>query len=95
MRIEAAGRKPFNEKLDESVLEKIPKRRSKGLRVSRKLIMKKTIVMYDAMVEEDESNEEFKASTGLLRGFMKGYGLSLLLCSRNWALNTLKQKRVS
>ena len=47
MRIEAAGRKPFNEKLDESVLEKIPKRRSKGLRVSRKLIIKKTIVMYD------------------------------------------------
>ena len=38
MRIEGAGRKPFNEKLDESVHEWIHERRSKVLRVSRKLI---------------------------------------------------------
>ena len=76
MIVKGAGRKPFNEKLDESVLEWIHERRSKGLRMSRKLIMKKTIVMYGNMVKEGESNEEFKASTGWLRGFMKLYGLS-------------------
>ena len=41
MRIEGAGRKPFNEKLNESVLEWIGERRRKALRVSIKLIMKK------------------------------------------------------
>ena len=39
--------------------------------------MKKAIVIYDDMVEEGESNEKFKASTGWLRGFMKRYGLQL------------------
>ena len=77
MRIEGAGRKPFNKKLDKSVLEWIHERCSKGLRVSRKLIMKKAIIMYDDMVKEGESNEQFKASTGWLRGFMKRYGFSL------------------
>ena len=38
MRIEGAGKKPFNKKLDESVLDWIHERCSKGLRVSRKLI---------------------------------------------------------
>ena len=33
--------------------------------------------MYDDIAKEGESNEEFKASTGRLRGFMKRYGLSL------------------
>ena len=64
MRIEGAGKKPFNEKLDESILEWIHERHSKGFRVSRKLIMKKAIVMFDDMVKEGESNEEFKATTG-------------------------------
>ena len=54
MRIEGAGRKPFNEALDEFALAWIHKRRSKGLRVSRKLIIKKAIVMYDDMVKEGE-----------------------------------------
>ena len=39
--------------------------------------MKKVIVLYDDMVMEDKSNEEFKANTGWLREFMKRYGLSL------------------
>ena len=33
--------------------------------------------MYDDMVEEGESNEEFEASIFWLRIFMKRYGLSL------------------
>ena len=39
--------------------------------------MEKTIIMYDNMVKEGESNEEFKASTGWVTGFMKRYDLSL------------------
>ena len=38
MRIDGTGRKPFNEKLYKSVYEWIHKRRSKGLRVFRKLV---------------------------------------------------------
>ena len=57
MRIEGARRKPFNEKLDAFVLESIHERRSKSLRVSRKL-MKKAIIMYDDIVKESESNLE-------------------------------------
>ena len=76
-RVEEGGRKPFSEKLDETVLEWVHERRSKGLRVSRKLIMKKAEVLYDDMVKNGEPNEPFKASTGWLREFMKRYGLSL------------------
>ena len=46
MRFEGAGIKPFNERLDQSVLEWIHKRLNKDPRVSRKLIMKKAIVVY-------------------------------------------------
>ena len=56
MRIEGTGRKPFNKKLDESVLEWIRERRSKDFCVSRKLIVIKVIVMYHDMVRESESN---------------------------------------
>ena len=77
MRIEGTERKRFNKKLDESVLEWIHEIHSTGLRVSRKLIMKKAIVIHDDMVTEGESNEDFKASTGWLNGFMTHYGLAL------------------
>ena len=76
-RVEGGGRKPFSEKLDETVLEWVHERQSKGLRVSRKLIMKKVEVLYDDMVKNGEPNKPFKASNGWLRGFMKRYGLSL------------------
>ena len=77
MCIEGSRRKPFDEQLIESILQQIHKRRSKGFRVSRKLIMKKAMVMYDDMVKEGESNEEFKETTGWLRGFMTCSGLLL------------------
>ena len=76
-RIEGAGRKPFSEELDEAVLEWIHERRGKCLSVSRKLIMKKAVLINDEMVERGESTEDFKASVGWLRHFMKQYGLSL------------------
>ena len=76
-RVEGGGRKPFSEKLEGTVFEWVHERRSKGLRVSRKLIMKKAEVLYDDMMKNGEPDEPFKASTGWFRGFMKHYGLSL------------------
>ena len=66
-RIEGARRKPFSEKLDEAVLEWIHERRGKCLPVSRKLIMKKAVLINDEMVERGESTKDFKASVGWLR----------------------------
>ena len=63
MRIEKFRRKPFNEKLDESVLDWIHKRRSKSFRVPR--------------VWQHGMGRRVKWSTDWLRGFMKRYGLPL------------------
>ena len=77
-RLEGGGRKAFNIILEENLLEWIYDRRSKGLRVSRKLIMKKAKIMYDEQCKEsDEYEDLFIASTGWLRRFMNRYGLSL------------------
>ena len=54
-----------------------PQKCSKGLWVTRNLIMKKAIVMYGDMVKEDDSNEKLKARIGWIKGFIKRYGLSL------------------
>ena len=66
------GRNPFCEKLEELVLQWVYDRRTKGLRLSRKMIMKKVKVkvMYDEMTkngEENDSNIDFLASTDWLR----------------------------
>ena len=61
-RIEGAGRKPFSEKMDEAVLEWIHERRGKCLPVSRKLIMKKAVLINGEMVERGESTEDFETS---------------------------------
>ena len=50
--IGAAGSKSLNEKLDESVLEWIHEKCSKGGRMSRKFTMKNAIVMCDDMVKK-------------------------------------------
>lgn len=79
-RCDGGGRKPFNEQLEEMVLEWVYDRRYKGLRVSRKLIMKKAKVMYDEMIKNEPTHDEeneFLASTGWLKRFMQRNGLSL------------------
>ena len=77
-RLEGGGRKAFNIILEENLLEWIYDRHSKGLRVSRKLIMKKAKIMYNERCKEsDEYEDLFIASTGWLRRFMNRYGLLL------------------
>ena len=48
-RLDGAGRKPLNEQMEESLMEWIYQRREKCLRVSRKLIMKKALILYQAL----------------------------------------------
>ena len=75
-RCDGGGRKPFSEKLDEAVFEWFQEHRSKGLRVSRKLIMKKAKYLYEEMVRDSQSEgDESLAGTGWLRNFMKWFVL--------------------
>ena len=82
-RCDGAGRKPFSEILDECVFgvglcSPHSVRRSKGLRVSRKFIMKAKL-LHDEMKKEGQfdDNVDFLASTGWLRQFTQRNGLSL------------------
>ena len=72
-------KKNLSELLEERVLDWITDRRSKWLRVSRKLIMKKSKVMYMDMRENSSlaHDGDFVASTGWLNNVMKRHGLSL------------------
>ena len=74
-RLAGGGRKPLSEELERKVLEWILDRRSKGLCVSRVLIMKKTTIIYSNM--EDNNDAEFSASRGWCENFMRRNGLSL------------------
>ena len=77
-RLSGGGRKPLSAKLEELLLEWIENRRVCGLRVSCKLIMKKSEVTYRDMTENNlVDNDDFKASRGWLEKFMKRNGLSL------------------
>ena len=71
-----AGRKPFNELVENQVLEWIYDRREKHLRVSCVLIMKKAKAIYDELPDSQKS-ESFVASRGWLEKFMRRHGLSL------------------
>ena len=76
-RLCGAGRKPLSTKLEEVLMEWIESRRSRGLRVSSKLIMKKAQVTFNDMNQNDVTDDDFKASRGWLAKFMKRNGLSL------------------
>ena len=65
-RLEGAGRKPLDQQMEEVLVEWIYDRREKGLRVSRKLIMKKALFIYNEKSTENncEDGAPFVASTG-------------------------------
>ena len=66
------GRKPLSAKLEGVMLEWIESRRSQGLRVSCKLIMKKAEITHRDMTENNlVDGDDFKASRGWLCRFMK------------------------
>ena len=78
-RLDDGGVKPLRTSLEERVMDWISVRRSSGLRVSRKLVMKKAQLLYQEMSTSEGilENEEFKASRGWLEKFMPRNNLSL------------------
>ena len=68
-----AGEKPLAPEMEEVLLEWIHSRRLKGLRVSRKLIMRKAL----HLSKEQQNMEDFTASNGWIQKFMRRHGLSL------------------
>ena len=69
------GRKTKLTELEDSLLEWVLNRRSNGLHVSRKLIMRKTLFLKES--DKHCLTEEFTASRGWLENFMRQNGLSL------------------
>lgn len=64
--------------MEEVLLEWIDNRHARSLRVSCKLIMKNTEIVYrDIMQESNTATEDFKALRGWLCRFLKRNGLSL------------------
>ena len=59
--------------MEDVLLEWIRSRRLKGLRVSRKLIMRKAL----HLSKEQQNTDDFTASNGWIQKFMRRYGLSL------------------
>ena len=78
-RLDGAGAKSLSENLEESIMDWIIFRRPKGLRVSRKLVMKKALLTYQEMAPSEgrAHSVEFKASRGWLEKFMRRNNLSL------------------
>ena len=77
-RLTGGGRKPLSTELEEVLLGWIESRRHRGLRVSRKLTMKRAEIIYGDLTKDMEKvDEDFKASRGWLEKFMKRNGLSL------------------
>ena len=67
-RLEGTGRKPLDQQMEEVLIEWIYDRREKGLRVSRKLIMKKALYIYNEKLKENDCDggTTFAARTGWL-----------------------------
>ena len=86
IRLGGGGRKPLSEEMEETLLEWIIERRSKMLRVSRKIIRKKAVIIYGDLkcIDPDRFDEKFEATNGWLFKFMKRHNLLLKkknLCS--------------
>ena len=69
------------DKLEENLLEWIFYRRSKGLRVSRKLVKLKATKLQEEMEIEDPTITTLKFSEGWLEKFMKRNGLTVRRCT--------------
>ena len=67
----------MDEALEEDLLEWVHNRRCTGLRVSRKLIMRKAKIMHDEKCGRSGAVSDFNASRGWLEKFMSRNGLSL------------------
>ena len=63
-RLNGAGKKPLSTKMEQVLLVWIDNRRTRSLRVSGKLIMKKAEIVYHIMPESNTTTEDFKASRG-------------------------------
>ena len=74
--LDGAGRNPKSEEMEDIVFEWVTDRRSKRLRVSRKLVMKKAKIIYDELEGTDKA-EKFEATKGWLEKFMRRTGLSM------------------
>ena len=72
-RLDGAGEKPLAPEMEDVLLEWIHSRRLKGLRVSRKLIMRKAL----HLSKEQQNMDDFMASNGWIQKFMRWHGLSL------------------
>ena len=77
-KLTGGGRKPLSTQLEERLLDWISNRRTQGLQVSCKLVMKKAEIIYHDMKGcNDADNKGFKASRGWLTRFMERNSLSL------------------
>ena len=78
-RLGGAGRKPLDRQMEEVLVEWIYDRREKRLRVSRKLIIKKALFIYNEKSTKNnyEDGAPFVGTTGWLQQFMRRNGLSL------------------
>ena len=79
IRLEGGGRKPLSNEMEETLLEWIMERRLKILHVSRKIIRKKALLIYEDLkhTAPDRYDENFEATIGWLFKFMKRNNLSL------------------
>ena len=79
IRLGGGSWKPLSEEMEETLLEWIIERRSKMLRVSRKIIRKKAGIIHADLkcIDPDRFDEKFEVTNGWLFKFMKRHNLSL------------------
>lgn len=75
--LDGGGRNLTSEKIEQNLLEWIFDRRSKGLRVSRKIIMAKAAKFQEEKEKEDPNIAKLTFSQGWLEKFMNRNGLSM------------------